>query len=929
MNLAPEDWSVLLRLLDEALERPVAERDAWLAERADALGRLAPALRRLLDQRRAIETGSFLARLPPLPAAAASTATGLAPGRRVGPYVLVRELGRGGMADVWLAERADAAHRREVALKLPWLGLRGRVIGERFAREREIVSALTHPNIASVLDAGVDGEQPWLALEYVQGRPITEHARQQGLSAAARVRLFLQVLQAVQHAHAQLVIHRDLKPANVLVDERGQVKLLDFGVAKLLADDGATHETELTQLGGRAMTPQYASPEQLAGHTLRTASDIYALGVLLYELLSGRLPYVLARSTPAALDEALQAMRLRPPSVAARDAIAARALRGDLDTIVMKAMALEPSRRYVSAEAFAQDLRRHLESRPIEARPSDWRYRTSKLLARHRSAFAAGALAAVALVGGAGVALWQAQTAQRETRRAEAVQQFLSDTLGLNAPDEARGRELSARDLLDLSARNIDTRFAGDGRVRAQLHQTVGAIYIEMGAIDAAQPQVEQAIALHEANGDRGTRRHIEALFNRLEIFEERADHDRAREAALGARAEAERAFGADNEWTPRLLSSLAWCDLKQGRFDTARELAAQALQRQRQRSGIASRDYQRVATVAGTVFQDTGDLPRAVAVFRDIQQGGTQIDGYTEGDRLMDRYNLARARFGLYEFAAIEPELRDLVPRMDKHFGALHDRTLIGWLLLAQVAALQGHFDEAIAWQRTNLQRAVGRAVGGGEQVSLQTVGLALVLNTAARHAEAAQAARRGLERLEARYAQPSVYRERARWILADSLLGQGRREEALPLLQAVIDNAGRLGAGSALLLQVPARLSMAVAQRRLDGVPAACAELERQTGPASLGSLRCRTLEAWIAALNADAASRSRALARFTALRDRLLDGLPRQHGLRAELLAAEAEIVDPTDGARAAALRAHAAAEYGRIFGLPMPETLRVWH
>ncbi len=434
MNLARDDWSALLRLLDEVLELPPAERNAWLAAREASLGALAPALRQLLDERRAIETGTFLQALPVL--ATGPAPAGLAMGQHIGPYALLRELGQGGMASVWLAERADGAHRREVALKLPWLGARARVIGERFAREREILSALTHPHIASVLDAGLDGTQPWLALEYVQGEPITAHAAEHALPIAARLRLFLQVLQAVQHAHAQLVIHRDIKPANVLVDERGQVKLLDFGVAKLLDDDGATQDTELTRLGGRAMTPQYASPEQVAGHALGTASDVYSLGVLLYELLTGRLPYTLKRATPAALEEAILDAQLRPPSAVVADKAAARALRGDLDTIVMKALAALPVDRYGSAESMAQDIDRHLQSLPILARPAGVGYRLRKLWARQKLALTAATAVGLSLLIGLGVAYWQAlerdrqfHLAQQRLQQAETALDFVTQVV--------------------------------------------------------------------------------------------------------------------------------------------------------------------------------------------------------------------------------------------------------------------------------------------------------------------------------------------------------------------------------------------------------------------------------------------------------------------------------------------------------------------
>ena len=425
MNLSPADWAIALRLLDEALDLPPTAREAWLATLPAEWAALQPALRQLLDDRRHIDAGAFLRELPAISAPADATAgpaAHFAMNQAISPYVLLRELGAGGMASVWLAERADGAHGRAVALKLPWLGARAQVIGERFARERQILSALTHPNIASVLDAGTDGAQPWLALEHVDGEPITRWAVQRQLDVPARLRLMLQVLQAVQHAHAQLVIHRDIKPSNVLVDGNGQVKLLDFGVAKLLDDTGATRDTALTQLGGRALTPQYASPEQMTGQPLGTASDVYALGVLLHELLTGHLPYVLKRATPAALEEAILAAQTGKPSALADDRATQRALRGDVDTIVAKALALRPADRYASAEALAQDIERHLSALPILARPASLGYRLGRLFKRHGLVITAGGCMALALVAGAGLALWQADRARSEAQRSAAVQ---------------------------------------------------------------------------------------------------------------------------------------------------------------------------------------------------------------------------------------------------------------------------------------------------------------------------------------------------------------------------------------------------------------------------------------------------------------------------------------------------------------------------
>jgi eukaryotic-like serine/threonine-protein kinase len=456
MKLQADEWARVLRYLDTALDLAEAERQPWL-EGLELPPRLKDALAQLLGERRALETADFLGAGPDL-----SRQPEFHLGETLGPWRLLRELGTGGMASVWLAERNDGAHARQVALKLPHRLLGSRAIAERFVRERAILSTLQHPNIAQVLDAGDTAGQPWLALEFVAGRPITEHAAALGLSVRQRLKLFLQVLQAVQHAHGQLVIHRDLKPANVWVAEDGTVKLLDFGVAKLLQPEEGRQahaaETTLTRLGGRAMTPQYASPEQVAGRPLGVASDVYSLGVLLYELLTGRLPYTVQRDTAAALEEAILSADVQRPSHVVGDAHTARALRGDLDTVVMKALQAQPGQRYVSAEALANDLQRHLESEPILARPDTVLYRLRKLWGRHRLALSAAAAVTVAVLGGSGLALWQAEQARAEGRRAEAVQTFLLDIFKANSgrlSDPQKARATTARELLDLGAERI------------------------------------------------------------------------------------------------------------------------------------------------------------------------------------------------------------------------------------------------------------------------------------------------------------------------------------------------------------------------------------------------------------------------------------------------------------------------------------------
>lgn len=317
MNTSHEDWARALELLGQALDRPQAEREAWAAALPAEGARLRPMLAKLLRERERLEASGFMQGRAAAPQALLDD---FRTGQQIGPYRLLRQLGAGGMADVWLAERADAAHRRQVALKLPLPGRFGqRRIAAGFVQECHVLSRLTHPNIASLLDAGNDAQrdmsQPWLAMEFIDGQPITGHCHDAGLDVAARLRLFLQVLRAVQHAHTQLVIHRDIKPANVLVDRDGQVKLLDFGVARLLvesadtADLGATNSappsSPHTLWGGRAMTPEYASPEQIAGSGIGTASDVFSLGALLFELLLGRRLHRVDPASPGALEQAI------------------------------------------------------------------------------------------------------------------------------------------------------------------------------------------------------------------------------------------------------------------------------------------------------------------------------------------------------------------------------------------------------------------------------------------------------------------------------------------------------------------------------------------------------------------------------------------------------------------------------------------------
>ena len=324
LRIDADTWAALNQLLDEALDQPADTREAWIETLAPQFAALKPRLRALLSRAAQIESDDALNTLPKfeLEPGALAQAPGREdqPGDEIGLYRLLRELGSGGMGVVWLAERTDGLINRPVALKLPHGAWKRAGLAERMAREREILASLAHPNIAHLYDAGITADgQPYLAIEFVEGVRIDVYCRERQLDVRSRLRLFLQVANAVAHAHAKLVVHRDLKPANILINTEGQVRLLDFGIAKLL-DDGQTRETRFTEASGRALTPDYASPEQILGEPLTISTDIYSLGVVLYELLSGSRPYKLQRDSRGALEDAiLQAEPSPPSSVADRN----------------------------------------------------------------------------------------------------------------------------------------------------------------------------------------------------------------------------------------------------------------------------------------------------------------------------------------------------------------------------------------------------------------------------------------------------------------------------------------------------------------------------------------------------------------------------------------------------------------------------------
>lgn len=489
--------------MDQALAMEHGERGTWLDSLEATHADVARELRELLAERDALSEMDFLGET--------LAQEGIATGTVVGPYRLLEEIGQGGMSSVWLAGRCDGQLNREVALKLPFAGPLRAQMAERCRRERDILAALTHPNIARLYDAGVDASgQPYLAMEYVRGIPLTIYCDAARLTVRERLTLFLQVLAAVEFAHTHLILHRDLKPSNIQVTEQGRVVLLDFGIGKLLSTEPSS-DSPPTELAVRMLTPDYASPEHLSGTALWTTSDVYSLGVVLYELLAGARPFGAECESRWELEDAILTRDPpRPSQLTVPEAIAAarqatsrklaQILKGDLDTIILKALKKAPAERYQSVETFARDVTCYLGNLPVSARPDSAWYRLRRFVSRNKWQVAAALVTSISIIAGAGTALWQArEIAQQRDRALElasrnrAINDFTSMLIGEAASSE---KPVTVKEMLARSESLALAGTIGSNDVRAAVLETIATLYIAAGDAGKSVQVLERAQAL-------------------------------------------------------------------------------------------------------------------------------------------------------------------------------------------------------------------------------------------------------------------------------------------------------------------------------------------------------------------------------------------------------------------------------------------------
>jgi serine/threonine-protein kinase len=607
MTAVPERWQQVKEVLDAALSREGDERARFLEE---ACGH-DPVLRQEVDSLLAsAHLGEALERPPvdiSLPPEGPSPI-----GRHIGPYRVVKELGRGGMGAVYLAVRDDDEFKKSVAIKILRPGMDSGDIVRRFRNERQILASIDHPHISRLLDGGSTEEGlPYFVMEYVDGKPIDEYCDTERLSIAERLGLFRQVCAAVHFAHQNLVIHRDLKPGNILVTPDGVPKLLDFGIAKLLNPELVSGPIDPTQFERRLMTPEYASPEQVRGESVTTASDVYSMGVLLYELLTGHRPYRLkdrqlheiARAVceeeptrPSAVIDLVEEVpspdgttrRITPESVsAAREGTRERLrrrLKGDLDNVCMMAMRKEPRRRYGSVEQFSEDVGRVLEGLPVRARKPTLSYRSSKFVRRHKSSVAAAVIFFISIAAFSITIVRERNRAEKEAAKAEAISRFLLSTLQSADPVAGVGRDVTVAEALDQAVKKIDSSFSPE--IKAELEYTIGQTYYHLGRYEEALRLLQASVAtLEKSVGD-----HDPNLAHALEglalVHDAQGEHVEAASLLERVVAIRERNLGSMDPDVARALGNLAGVYRAQGKYEQAEELYKRALQIEEQVMG-------------------------------------------------------------------------------------------------------------------------------------------------------------------------------------------------------------------------------------------------------------------------------------------------------------------------------------------------------
>lgn len=635
----------------------------------------------------------------------------------IGPYHLVRRLGEGGMGEVWLAEQKEPVRRR-VALKLIKAGLSSREAIARFDSERQALALMDHPVIAKVFDTGATpGGEPYFAMEYVAGVPITDYCDKHKLNTRERLELFTQVCEGVQHAHQKAIIHRDLKPSNILVTEvdgHPAAKIIDFGVAKALTQR-LTEETMFTRAGAMLGTPEYMSPEQASssGEDIDTRSDVYSLGIIFYELLAGAPPIELRK---VALEEFLRRLREEEPpkpstkittnnpqtsSDVARKRrtepqLLSKQLRGELDSIALKALEKERSRRYASAAELAADIRRYLNNEPVLAVPPSVAYRSRKFAHRHGAALITACAFALVLIAASVVSIRQSIRANREAAASQAVTDFMIQMFKLSDPSAARGNSVTAREILDKASQQIDAGLAHDPLLQARMMSVMGTVYENLGLFAQAEPLFRRAVEIRQRDLGEGNKDTLQSMYQLAEVLTWEGNSTESEKLCRATFDARKKLLGAEDRDTVTSMSWLAWILFIEGRYPEAEKQARDTVEIAKRALGTQDSVTLSAMSRLGIVLSEESKYAESEAMLRQVLEERRQTLGPEHPDTLGSANNLAVLLMREGKPAEAEKLSRDTLPIYQRLFGPENPKTLMVVENLATDLKDEGRYDEA-----------------------------------------------------------------------------------------------------------------------------------------------------------------------------------------------------------------------------------------
>lgn len=760
-------WERIQQIFEEASQLPPDQRNEWLKDacRDDhTLYLQVESLLTTVGQQSGLLEGQI---------ASYATSVATAPPKQIGPYRVISEIGHGGMGAVYLAERADQQYERQVAIKI--IRSFGAPQGEllrRFRVERQILASLQHPNIAQMLDGDVtDDGIPYLVMEYVNGVRIDEYCDKHAFSVRQRIELFQGVCAAVEHAHRNLVVHRDIKPGNILVDEDGTPKLLDFGIAKLLQSGDLSQDpahTSLTAPAERPRTPDYASPEQINGGAITTSTDVYALGIVLYELLTGRHPFADLRSQVRALEQATCEAEPPRPSAAASEWTSQ--LKGDVDSIVLKAIRKEPEQRYASVEQLSQDLGRYLDGFPVVARRGTRRYRAGKFVRRHRFGVAAATTFILMLMTlGTALSLLAFRLAREKTRSnleslkarqaqqtAEAVNNFLQEDVLAQAsashqastgPNAKADPNLTVRTALDRAASSIEGKFTGEPLVEAGIRRTIGQAYSNLGLVPQAIQQWQRAAYLLQHFSGMENAETLDNARSLGDLYMRTGRYPEAQKMYVEVLERDRRVLGPQHPVTIGAMYSLGVLYTREGNYQQAESLLAEALQLELLVAGEMDSDSVGLMRDLANLYSDEGKYEQAEALFQRALKIEYRMFGPDFNDIMITKSYLARLYLREGRFTEAEQIASETLHSARRILGKSHSTTALLMSLVGNAYLNEGKYQRAQSLLDDTL--AQYRRLYGDENPNTLTAlsDVARVYEARSRYAEAEHVYRRALE--------------------------------------------------------------------------------------------------------------------------------------------------------------------------------------